>query len=68
MCETVVDAIEVHRDVTASIGPAALAAMAPAARERALRSKLCATQTLHPALALPEGHYRVSRAVRFSPV
>ena len=54
-----VGALEAHRSVTESIGPDALRDMLPAARERALRSELHSAEVLHPALVLPEGHYRV---------
>jgi len=68
VCETVVDAIEAHRAVTASVGPEALAAMAPGAKEQAMRSKLLAAQALHPALVLPDGHYRVRSFLRANKV
>ncbi len=38
---------------------AALQGLPPAARDKALRRNMAASAQLHPALARPDGHYRV---------
>lgn len=56
--------LELYRDTRESIllatqQPHVLRDMAPAARDRALRTEMRAERNLHPALQAPEGHYKV---------
>ena len=59
VCRVVTDSIELHRQTVAAVGEASLAAMTPAARERALQREMRAMGHLHVAMRSPEGHYKV---------
>lgn len=54
-----VDHIELYRQTVAAVGEEALAAMTPAARERAFQRELRTMGYLHVAHRTPEGHYKV---------
>lgn len=59
VCDILVDGLDSYRTVRDSIGAGALAQMSAAARERAFAAELRAMGALHPALCVPDGHYRV---------
>ena len=61
VCRVVTDSIELHRQTVAAVGEASLAAMTPAARERALQREMRAMGHLHVAMCSPEGNYKVLR-------
>lgn len=62
VCQVVCDNIELFRSTQAAVGPEQLAAMAPAARERALQREMKAMGHLHVAMCTPDGHYKVRTA------
>lgn len=59
MCSVLTEHIELYRLTVSAVGETALAAMNPAARERALQQEMRAMGHLHVALCTPDGHYKV---------
>ncbi len=63
VCCVLTDTIDLYRQTVAAVGEEKLAALTPAARERALKREMKAMGHLHVAMHAPEGHYRYLRAV-----